>query len=158
MRFESLYSTRARELCIVNVFCTNAIRYTMNWSNLHLSLTYVVVFTSSFLFSALAYEHNRFCRLLYASHASLSEVQSAFKLLRPAKAYPNVVDRTKRNHQDKILRFFRFTLCTINDIYHEHRHIRWRCHEKFFIEALSFFSELLRLHKMLWLSNFYVFL
>uniref|UniRef100_A0A915BRU4 Protein artemis n=1 Tax=Parascaris univalens TaxID=6257 RepID=A0A915BRU4_PARUN len=57
--------------------------------------------------NVLGYVNANFCRLLYSSHSSFEELIDAFTLLRPVRAYPNVVDkRSTRKHEAKINAFF----------------------------------------------------
>ncbi|VDN42326.1 unnamed protein product [Gongylonema pulchrum] len=56
--------------------------------------------------NAVGYENDRFCRLLYSGHASLSEVETAFSLLRPAFAYPNTASELNKDFV-KYLSYFR---------------------------------------------------
>ncbi|VDN37277.1 unnamed protein product [Gongylonema pulchrum] len=57
--------------------------------------------------NAVGYENDRFCRLLYSGHASLSEVETAFSLLRPAFAYPNIASELNKDFV-KYLSYFRY--------------------------------------------------
>ncbi|CAG9534321.1 unnamed protein product [Cercopithifilaria johnstoni] len=57
--------------------------------------------------NALGYENNRFCRLFYSGHCSLTEIEDAFSLLRPAVAYPNTTDKRSRDFVDKLSKYFR---------------------------------------------------
>ncbi|VDM95712.1 unnamed protein product [Onchocerca ochengi] len=59
--------------------------------------------------NALGYENNRFCRLLYSGHSSLAEIEDAFSLLRPIRAYPNTTDKRGQNFAGKLIKYFRYT-------------------------------------------------
>ncbi|EFO24152.1 hypothetical protein LOAG_04331 [Loa loa] len=54
----------------------------------------------------LGYENNRFCRLFYAGHCSVSEMENAFSLLKPVCAYPNVTDKRSADFARKLLNYF----------------------------------------------------
>ncbi|MCP9259267.1 hypothetical protein DINM_002225 [Dirofilaria immitis] len=56
---------------------------------------------------ALGYENNRFCRLLYAGHCSLTETENALNLLRPVRAYPNTTDKHSKDFAEKLMKYFR---------------------------------------------------
>ncbi|KAM3723788.1 Protein artemis [Dirofilaria immitis] len=57
--------------------------------------------------NALGYENNRFCRLLYAGHCSLTETENALNLLRPVRAYPNTTDKHSKDFAEKLMKYFR---------------------------------------------------
>nr|CDP99659.1 Bm10789, isoform a [Brugia malayi] len=55
----------------------------------------------------LGYENNRFCRLFYSGHCSVSEMEDAFSLLRPVRAYPNSTDKRSKDFAKKLSMYFR---------------------------------------------------
>nr|CDP99653.1 Bm10789, isoform c [Brugia malayi] len=58
--------------------------------------------------NVLGYENNRFCRLFYSGHCSVSEMEDAFSLLRPVRAYPNSTDKRSKDFAKKLSMYFRF--------------------------------------------------
>uniref|UniRef100_A0AAF5PP59 Protein artemis n=1 Tax=Wuchereria bancrofti TaxID=6293 RepID=A0AAF5PP59_WUCBA len=57
--------------------------------------------------NALGYQNNRFCRLFYSGHCSVSEMEDAFSLLRPVRAYPNSTDKRSKDFAKKLSKYFR---------------------------------------------------
>lgn len=56
--------------------------------------------------NVLGYENDRFVRILYSGHSSLTEVESALSLLRPVRVHPNTVDKRSKNFGDKLINYF----------------------------------------------------
>jgi len=74
------------------------IKLSMMWFSLHKA-------TNPQKDPIIGYVKGRFTRLQYSCHSSLTEVEDAFRILRPTHAYPNVVGRG--NDEQKIMNHFR---------------------------------------------------
>uniref|UniRef100_A0A0N5AGY5 Protein artemis n=1 Tax=Syphacia muris TaxID=451379 RepID=A0A0N5AGY5_9BILA len=59
----------------------------------------------------IGYDHNYFCRLLYSNHCSFNEIVDTFKILRPNRAFPNVLDnKFALQHAENIMKHLKIFL------------------------------------------------